>query len=145
MHIRRDKLEFGIPLEGDVYFVCHAGLVVKNLEINQETPGCQACHNDIVGCNAVAVAFGLEGLLEDEIAISMEGNHVVLVPRACPDWEVASVIRVQPAEGVHRDEDLVGWPILGTRGSGRQCWRCQGCGQFRLGRPNILVLLGKMT
>jgi hypothetical protein len=37
MHIRRDKLEFGVPLKGDGFFVCHAGLVVENLEINQKT------------------------------------------------------------------------------------------------------------
>jgi hypothetical protein len=30
----------------------------------------------------MAVTFGLERLLEDEIAISMEGNHDVLVSRA---------------------------------------------------------------
>jgi hypothetical protein len=47
----------------------------------------------------MAVALGLEGLLEDAIAIGMEGNHDVLVARACSDWKVASVIRVQPAEG----------------------------------------------
>ncbi len=34
MHIRRYKLEFGVPLEGDGFFVCHAGLIVDNLEIN---------------------------------------------------------------------------------------------------------------
>jgi hypothetical protein len=80
MHVRWDKLEFCIPLEGDCFFVCHAGLVVENLEVHQETSGCQACHNGILGCNAMAVTFGLECLLEDEIAISVEGNHDVLVP-----------------------------------------------------------------
>jgi hypothetical protein len=123
MHIRWDKLEFCIPLEGDCFFVCHAGLVVKNLEVHQETPGCQVCYNGIVGCNAMAVTFGLECLLEDEIAIRVEGGHDVLVPRACPDRKEASVICVQPAEGVHRDEDLIGRHICGTRGSGGQCWR----------------------
>ena len=34
MHIWRDKLELGILLEGDGFFVCHAGLVVKDLEVN---------------------------------------------------------------------------------------------------------------
>ncbi len=67
MHIWWDKFEFCVPLEGDGFFVCRAGLVVENLEVNQKTPGCQACHNCIVGCNAMAVTFGLECLLEDEI------------------------------------------------------------------------------
>jgi hypothetical protein len=74
MHIWRDKLEFCAPLEGDAFFVCCAGLVVKNLDVNQKNPGYQACQNGIVGCNAMAVTFGLECLLEDENAISMEGN-----------------------------------------------------------------------
>ncbi len=85
MHIWWDKLEFCIPLEGDGFFECHTGLVVKNLEVNQKTPGCQACHNGIVGYNALAVTFGLECLLEDEIAVSVEDDHDVLVPQACPD------------------------------------------------------------
>jgi hypothetical protein len=52
----------------------------------------------------------------------MEGYHDVLVPLACFDWK-ASVICVQPAEGVHLDEDLIGQHIFGTKGSGGQCWR----------------------
>ncbi len=123
MHIQWEKLEFCIPLEDDFFLVCRAGLVVKNLEVNQDTPGCQVCHDGIVGCNAMVVTFGLERLLEDDIAISVEGNHDVLVPRACSVRNVTSVINLQPAEGVHHDEDLIGQHILGTRGSGRQCWR----------------------
>jgi hypothetical protein len=61
MHVRWDKLEFCIPLEGDCFLVFHAGLVVENLEVHQETPCCQACHNGIVGCNLMAVTFGLVG------------------------------------------------------------------------------------
>jgi hypothetical protein len=80
MHVRWDKLKFCIPLEGDCFLVFRAGLVVENLEVHRETPCCQACHNGIGGCNSMAVTFGLERLLEDEIAISVEGNHDVLVP-----------------------------------------------------------------
>jgi hypothetical protein len=43
-----------------------AGLVVKNLEVHQDTPFFQACHNGSVGCNSMAVTFGLERLLEDD-------------------------------------------------------------------------------
>ncbi len=57
MHIKWDKLEFGVPLQGDGFFVCHAGLAVKDLEVNQKTPGCRACHNGIVGGNVMAVAL----------------------------------------------------------------------------------------
>jgi hypothetical protein len=79
MHIRQDKLEFCIPLEGDCFLVCHTGLIFKNVEVHQKTPGCQACHSGILGYNAMAVTFGLECLLEDEIAIVMEGDHDLLV------------------------------------------------------------------
>jgi hypothetical protein len=34
MHVWQDKLELGIPLEGDGFLVCHAVLVVKDLEVN---------------------------------------------------------------------------------------------------------------
>ncbi len=71
----------------------------------------------------MAVTFGLERLLEDESAISVEGNHDVLVPQPCHDRKAACVICVQPAEGVHLDEDLIGWNIRGTKGSGGQRWR----------------------
>jgi hypothetical protein len=44
MHIWWDKLESSVPLEGDGFFVCCSGLEVKDLEVSQKTPGCQACH-----------------------------------------------------------------------------------------------------
>jgi hypothetical protein len=65
----------------------------------------------------MAVTFGLERLLEDEIAIRVEGDHDILVPRACPDKKAAGAVCVQPVEGVHLDKDLIGQHILGTRGS----------------------------
>ncbi len=71
----------------------------------------------------MAVTFGLERLLEGEIAIIVEGDHDVLVPQACSDRNAACVVCVQPAEGVHFNEDLIGWHTLGSRGSGGQCCR----------------------
>jgi hypothetical protein len=79
MHVWRDKLEGGIPLEGDCFFISGAGFVIQDLEINREPTGCQTSHNCVLGCNAVAVTLGLEGLLEDEVAIGVEGNHDILV------------------------------------------------------------------
>ncbi len=70
----------------------------------------------------MAVTVRLECLLEDEIAIGVEGDHDVLVSQACPDRK-ASVICVLPAEGVHRDEDLIGRNICEINCSGGQCWR----------------------
>ncbi len=39
MHVRRDKLEGGIPLEGDFFFISRAGFVIQDLEINRERRG----------------------------------------------------------------------------------------------------------
>jgi hypothetical protein len=79
MHVRRDELEFGVPLEGDGFFVRQAGFVIQDLEINGETTGGQTSHDRVVGGNAMAIALGLEGLLKDEVAVSVKGNHHILV------------------------------------------------------------------
>ena len=63
MHVRGNKLEGGIPLECDGFFVSRAGFVIQDLEINRESTGCQMCHDCIVGGNAMAITLGLEGLL----------------------------------------------------------------------------------
>ena len=63
IHVQRNKLEGGIPLEGDGLFVRQAGFVIQDLEINRETSGCQASHDCIVGGNVMTIALGLEGLL----------------------------------------------------------------------------------
>jgi hypothetical protein len=59
MHVRRNKLEGGLPLEDDSFFVGHAGFVIQDLEINGETPGCQAGHDCVVGGNSMSIALGL--------------------------------------------------------------------------------------
>ncbi len=38
MHDWRDKLEGGVPLEGDCFLICGAGFVIQDLEINGESP-----------------------------------------------------------------------------------------------------------
>ena len=115
MHIWRDELEGGIPLEGDCFFISEAGFVIQDMEINGEPMGCQMSHDCVVGCNAVAVTLGLEGLLEDEVAISMEGNHDVLIARACSDGEVPRVIGEELAERFCDNTDLVGRHCNGRR------------------------------
>ncbi len=92
MHVWRYELERGIPSEGDCFFIGSAGFVIQDLEINRETPGRRTCHNGVICCDAVAVALVFEGLLENEVAIGMEGNHVILVAGACSNGEAASVI-----------------------------------------------------
>ncbi len=108
MHVWKDKLESGVTFKGDCFFKGSAGFVIQDLEINGEPPGHQTRHNGIICCNAVAVALGFEGLLENEVAIGMEGNHDVLVAGACSDGEATSVIGEVLAEWFCDDQHLVG-------------------------------------
>ncbi len=108
MHVWRDKLEGGVPLEGDCFFISGAGFVIQDLEINREPTGLQTSHNSVVGCNAVAVTLGLESLLEDEVGIDVDGDHDILVARVCSDGEVASVFGAELAERFCDSKDLAG-------------------------------------
>ncbi len=79
MHVWGHQLKLGLPDDSDGMLVGCTSLVVEDLEINCKTSGCQRGHDGIVGGNAMLVAPGFEGLLEDEIAIGVIGNHDVLV------------------------------------------------------------------
>ncbi len=57
----------------------------------------------------MGVAPAFEGLLEDEIAIGVIGNHDILVARVGLDEEPSRVVRVELADGVDADVDLIGW------------------------------------
>jgi hypothetical protein len=121
MNVWRDKLEGGVPLEGDCFFIGGAGFVIQDLEINGESPGCQTSHNGVVCCYVVTVALGFEFFLEDEVAVGVEGNHDILVAGACSDREVASVVGEELAEQFCDDKDLVGRRCNGSgnaRGAG---------------------------
>jgi hypothetical protein len=111
MHVWRDEFESGIPFEGDCFFIGGTGFVIQDLEINGEPPGRQMRHNGVIRCNAVAVALGFEGLLENEVAVSVEANHDVLVARACSDGEASSVVGEELAEWFC-DGQRLGWKTL---------------------------------
>ncbi len=101
-------MESGIPFEGDCFFIGSACFVIEDLEIKGEPPGYQTHHNGVIRCNGVAVALGFQGLLENEAAIGVEGNHDVLVAGACSDGEAASVVGEELAEWFCDDKHLVG-------------------------------------
>jgi hypothetical protein len=79
MHVRGDELECGVPLEGDGLFVSRAGFVIQYLEIHGETSGSQASHDRVVGSNSMAITLSLEGLLKNEVAVWVKGDHYILV------------------------------------------------------------------
>ncbi len=118
MHVLRDELESGVPLEGDCLFIGGAGFVVQELEISRESLGHQMSYNGVVPCNAVAVALGYESLLENEVVVGVEGNHDILVDRACSDREAARVVGEELAEWFCDDKDLVGRRCNGRRWNG---------------------------
>ncbi len=115
MHVWRDELEVGIPLEGDGFFISRAGFVIQDLEINGEPMGCQTSHDCVVGFNAEAVTLGPQSLLEDEAAVGMEDNHDILVARASSDVEAASVDGEELAEWLCYNKNLVGRHCNGRR------------------------------
>jgi hypothetical protein len=49
MHVWRDKLELGTPCKGDCLFEGSAGVVVHDLDINQQPSCSQMSHDDVVG------------------------------------------------------------------------------------------------
>ncbi len=55
----------------------------------------------------MAVALGFEDLLENEVAVGVEGNHDVLVAGACLDGKAASVVGEELAEWLCDDKHLV--------------------------------------
>ncbi len=107
MHVWGYQLKLGLPGDSDGMLLGYTSLIVEDLEIDCKTAGCQRGHDGFVGSNAMLVAPGLEGLLEDEIAIGVIGNHDVLVSRPSPDWETSCIIRVELADGDDMDVDLV--------------------------------------
>jgi hypothetical protein len=141
MHVRRNKLEGGLPLEDDSFFVGRAGFVIQDLEINGETPSSQAGHDCVVGGNPMSIALGLEGLLKNEVAIGMKGDPHILVTGTRSDREAAGVISKELAQWLCYDIDLVGRCINGRR------WTHKRSRSWLLGfgRPDILALLGKMA
>ncbi len=108
-------MESGVPFEGDPFFIGGAGFVIQDLEINREPLCHETRHDGVISCNAVAVALGFEGLLEDEVAISIEGNHDILVAGACSDGEAARVIGDELAEWFSNNDALVGRHFNGRR------------------------------
>ena len=141
IHICGHELKLDLPGDSDGMLVGRTSLVVEDLEINCKAMGYRAGHDGIVGGNAMGVALGLEGLLEDEVTIGVIGNHDILVARLGLDKELACIIRVELADGEYTNKDLIGQLFGGTG------WLVHdnGCRRRWLGRMDVLALLGEMT
>ena len=53
VHVGRDELELGFPLEGESFLAHDAGFIVQDLEVDGKATHCQPCHDGIVGRNPV--------------------------------------------------------------------------------------------
>ncbi len=64
VHVRRNKLELSFPqLCDDLLEVYTVGLIISDIEIDQNPASSQPCHDAVEGRNAVFVCFCLERLL----------------------------------------------------------------------------------
>jgi hypothetical protein len=91
----------------------------------------------------MTITLGLKGLLKNEIAIGVVGNHDILVTGSGSNWEAACVVGVEPAEGHNGYNDKVRWDNGLWRGDRWEQWyRCERLG---LGGADVLPLLGQMT
>jgi len=130
-----------MPFERDGLFVGSTRLVVKDLKVHREAAGEEPCHDGVVGGNAVGVSFSLERLLQNQIAISMIGNHYVLVAGAGLDRKPTGVVGVKFADGNDLNVEVIGvqhWHV----GHDRPGIRGRSMG---FGRSDILALLGQVA
>ena len=113
----RHKLEFAAPLLGDGKLVGFAGLVFKHLEVDGVTSKLEVQHDAVVGCNAVAVVTGFEGLDEDHGEVGVVREHDVVVAAVRADGEAAHVVSVELAAlGLDGNEQFFG--ALGRKMTG---------------------------
>ena len=101
------QLEFCIPGFGDGIFECGADFIVHDLDVDIVVVVGEALHDGAIGHNAVFVNFTLEWGTKDDIAVTMVGDHGVLVAAACTDGEVASVVCVEFVDWVNADVEFV--------------------------------------
>ena len=79
MHVWRHQLEFAFSGVRDGFLVGCTCFVIEDLKVNSEASGFQTGHDGVVRCNTVLVTPGFECLVQDEVCISMVGNHDVLI------------------------------------------------------------------
>ena len=107
MDIRGNKLELRPPLLFDVELVGCTAFVVKDLEVDTMPALCEAGHDSICGCKAVAVVAGYEWLHQDNIGVHMLGEYAEVVAASGANREPSHVISVNFADRFGRDVELL--------------------------------------
>ena len=85
-----------------------AGLVVKDLVFDDMVTLFEVVHDVSRGWNVVGVVLGLEGLNEDDVGVTVVGEHDVLVTTSRTDGEAAHVVGEELTDGPDPDVKFVG-------------------------------------
>ena len=101
VNVRGNKLNCDLPDLADYLFECSAEFSVHDLDVNFVAVVGELLHDGFVGSNAVHVAFALEWGNEDDIAVTVVGDHDGLVATACTNGEAGSVICVEFSDGFY--------------------------------------------
>ena len=67
---------------------------IDNLEVELVALQSEAANYGVVGCNAVLVILGIEGVDKDCVGSTMVGGQYVLINSVIPDGEASSVVCV---------------------------------------------------
>jgi hypothetical protein len=92
VYVRWHQLVFAFPGGGDGFFVGVAGIVVKDVHRDSQSPCLQVSHQFVVSWYAVTVMARGEGFYQNGIGIEVVCDHNVLVATAGTDWEAADAI-----------------------------------------------------
>ena len=138
--VERNELEGSIPVLGNVGTACLAGFVVENLVFDNVAFVAEVGHDAGMSSNAVAVMARLEGFDKDGLAVTVVGQHDVLVATMGAGGEESHVVRVEFADGLDGDLQFMG----GGQWSGRRGAGGRGPG-LGFGGADALSGLGEMT
>ena len=137
VHVGRHELKLGAVLLGDLRLVLLARFVVEDLEIDIVTTLLEFRHDLVVGGETVVVLARLKRLDEDDVRVTVVGNHHVLIAAAAGDGEAPSVVGVESADVPYANVEFAGHYIGGQR------WFCfdrfVGLLGLRFGRANALT------
>ena len=84
------------------------GFVVEDLEFRAFSFGLKAIHDDVVGCDTMAVIARLGFQDKDDVDIYLVGNHDLSVATAGADRELTHFISVDLANWLYPDMEFLG-------------------------------------
>ena len=128
--IGEHELVCGLPDVSDVVTVILAGFVVKDLVVNDVDVRLEAGHDAGVCRDTVEILAGLKGFDEDDVGVTMVGDHELPVAAAGADLEAARVVGVDRAGGLDPEVELFRRvrQVRVIEGGGRRVRLISACG-----------------